>query len=232
MMKKIIYFALAMVITSTANAAQWPIAFINPVTGVAQALPVAEGWRVYYDDATNNLLFYKPNSYGIPTLRLSPSGKIEGMSIQLYEQGDAVDAINLGRAGPDNVQDGNLQTTQPGARIGQICSQTYVTGWDWGAQGAGGQKVYSCTAQIGFRADGTQTSISRPGYLELRATRAGATNVETQMEVRAHNRSQTGSTGIRIRWTEVLNAEGAMDYVVIGPPNSCGSGYRCLRVPN
>lgn len=226
-MRRVVIAALAAaLLAAPAAAAQWNIAVINPTTGVAERVPVAEGWTAYYDDAANSWYFFKPGSYGIPAFRISAAGKIEGLSLQLYEQGDAVD-LNIGRAGPDNVQDGNLQTTQPGARIGQLCFQTYVTGVGWGASSG-----YACSAQVAGRADGTQTATSRPGYLELRATRAGSAVVETNVEVHVHNRAAVGSTGVRVRWTETVNQDGVMDYLVIGPPNSCGSGFRCVRVPN
>lgn len=171
-MKQIVIAALAVFFFAMpASADKLTVACID---GAAVVPCPDDGRQLYYDTNSNSFYFRNPGE-PFPTFRASAAGKIEGRSLQLYEQGDRID-LNFGRAGPDNANPGEnipLAVTADHARLYGICGQTYVPGWDWGADDGQGSKRYSCVSEINSHADGPQTSTSRPGEINFRTTPPG-----------------------------------------------------------
>ena len=142
-------------------------------------------------------------------------------SLVIADIGDAPDLV-LRRAGPDNA-DYNV-SPEP------IPSGTYLGGlyWQaWGERCERGQYGYwsGCggngrTALIYSRSVGVQTGTSRAGSLHFATTPP----------------ENNGSPEDRLVLSEdgrvIINTLAGMKQIEIGSPDSCGTGYRCLRVAN
>ena len=139
----------------------------------------------------------------------------------LGDIGDAPDLV-LRRAGPDGGTYPALPQPVPGGTsLGGLYWQA------WGARCEPGQYGFwaGCggngrTAQIYSRTVGTQTGASRAGSLHLATTPEG----------------NNGSPVDRLVITEdgriILNTLVGLRAVELGDADSCGTGYRCLRVAN
>jgi hypothetical protein len=139
----------------------------------------------------------------------------------LADIGDSPDLV-LRRAGPDGAAyNGVPEPVSSGTALGTLYWQA------WGARCEPGRFGYwsGCggngrTAQIYSRAVGDQTGQSRAGSLHLATTPTG----------------NNGSPVDRL----IITSEGnifvytviGMREVETGSPDSCGTGYRCLRVTN
>jgi len=139
----------------------------------------------------------------------------------LGDIGDAPDLV-LRRAGPDRqAYNGDPAPVPGGVSLGGLYWQA------WGGRCEPGQYGYwsGCggmgrTAQIYSRTVGEQTAKSRAGSLHLATTPL----------------NNNGNPVDRIVITEegrvILNTLAGMKEIQIGAADSCGTGYRCLRVPN
>ena len=142
-------------------------------------------------------------------------------SLIIGDIGDAPD-LGLRRAGPDNAN--YNASPEP------VGGDTYLGGlyWQvWGARCEPGQYGYwtGCSgngrnAIIYSRSAGAQTGTSRAGSLHLGTTPMG----------------NNGSPEDRLVLTEdgqvIINTLAGMKTIEIGSADSCGTGYRCLRVAN
>jgi hypothetical protein len=142
-------------------------------------------------------------------------------SLVIADIGDAPDLI-LRRAGPDNANyNASPRPVPEGTYLGGIYWQA------WGERCEPGQSGYwsGCggngrTALIYSRSVGNQTGTSRAGSLHF-----GTTPLQNN-----------GSPLDRLVLTEdgrvIINTLAGMKEVEIGTADSCGTGYRCLRVAN
>jgi hypothetical protein len=139
----------------------------------------------------------------------------------LGDIGDAPDLV-LRRAGPDDApHNAGPQPVSEGTSLGTLYWQAWGERCEpgkhgfWSGCGGNGR-----TAQIYSRTAGEQTATSRAGSLHLATTPVG-NNGEPQ------DRLVITPDG-RI----ILNTLVGMREVQLGPPDSCGPGYRCLAVAN
>lgn len=147
--------------------------------------------------------------------------KCYAKGIVVGDIGDAPDLV-LRRAGPDGANfNAKPQPIRDGTPLGSLYWQAWGARCEseqfgfWSGCGGNGR-----TAQIYSRAVGDQTGTSRAGSLHLGTTPPG----------------NNGSPVDRI----VISAEGqifiktlaGMRAIEIGDADSCGVGYRCLRVAN
>jgi len=147
--------------------------------------------------------------------------KCYARSLVLGDIGDAPDLV-LRRAGPDGADYNASPAPVPGG--------TYLGGlyWQaWGARCEPGQYGYwsGCggngrTALIYSRSVGDQTGTSRAGSLHLATTPMGNNGNPTDRLVL----SEDGRV--------IINTLAGMKEIEIGSADSCGTGYRCLRVAN
>ena len=139
----------------------------------------------------------------------------------LGDIGDPPDLV-LRRAGPDGAGITDMPQPVPhGTTLGGLYWQA------WGARCEPGQSGFwsGCggngrTAQIYSRASGEQTGSSRAGSLHFGTTPSG------------NNGSPVDRLVISPEGQIVLNTLAGMREVEIGEADSCGTGYRCLRVAN
>jgi hypothetical protein len=139
----------------------------------------------------------------------------------LADIGDSPDLV-LRRAGPDGADfNGTPQPVPDGTALGSLYWQAWGTRCEpeqsgfWSGCGGNGR-----TAQIYSRASGDQTGTSRAGSLHLGTTPAG------------DNGSPMDRIVITSEGQIILNTLAGMREVEIGDADSCGTGYRCLRVAN
>ena len=139
----------------------------------------------------------------------------------LADIGDPPDLV-LRRAGPDGAAyNSKPEPVSSGTALGTLYWQS------WGARCEPGQFGYwsGCggngrTAQIYSRSVGEQTGQSRAGSLHLATTPAG------------NNGSPVDRLVLTSEGQIVLYTVLGMREIEIGSPDSCGTGYRCLRVAN
>jgi len=139
----------------------------------------------------------------------------------LGDIGDAPDLV-LRRAGPDGAKYNDVPApVASGTSLGGLYWQA------WGARCEPGQYGFwtGCggngrTAQIYSRTAGEQTATSRAGSLHLATTPSGNNGAPVDRMVL----SEDGRV--------IINTLAGMKAIEIGDPNSCGTGYRCLRVAN
>jgi hypothetical protein len=149
------------------------------------------------------------------------SPKCYARSLVLGDIGDAPDLV-LRRAGPDNAD----YTASPVP----VAPDTYLGGlyWQaWGGRCEPGQSGYwsGCggngrNAIIYSRSVGEQTGASRAGSLHMATTPVGDNGSP-------HDRLVLSDDG-RV----IINTLAGMKTIEIGTPDSCGTGFRCLRVAN
>jgi len=149
------------------------------------------------------------------------SPKCYARSMVLGDIGDAPDLV-LRRAGPDNANYNAAPEPVPaGTYLGGLYWQA------WGGRCEPGQYGYwsGCggngrTALIYSRSAGDQTGSSRAGSLHLATTPLG----------------NDGSPLDRLVLSDdgrvIINTLAGMKEIEIGAADSCGTGYRCLRVAN
>jgi hypothetical protein len=149
------------------------------------------------------------------------SPKCYARSLVLGDIGDAPDLV-LRRAGPDDADyNASPAPVAPGTNLGSLYWQA------WGGRCEPGQYGYwsGCggngrTAVIYSRSVGVQTATSRAGSLHLATTPLG----------------NNGSPEDRLVLSEdgrvIINTLAGMKQIEIGSADSCGTGYRCLRVAN
>ena len=149
------------------------------------------------------------------------SPKCYARSLVLADIGDAPDLV-LRRAGPDNANyNGSPEPMASGTYLGGLYWQT------WGARCEPGQYGYwsGCggngrNAIIYSRSVGAQTGTSRAGDLHLGTTPLGNSgSPEDRLVLSADGRV-------------IINTLAGMKEIEIGSADSCGTGYRCLRVAN
>ena len=142
-------------------------------------------------------------------------------SLVLGDIGDAPDLV-LRRAGPDN---GNYTASPAPVDAGTYLGGLYWQTWGgrcepgrfgyWSGCGGNGRN-----AIIYSRSVGAQTGTSRAGDLHLATTPIG----------------NNGSPEDRLVLSEdgrvIINTLAGMKEIEIGSTDSCGTGYRCLRVAN
>ena len=125
----------------------------------------------------------------------------------LGDIGDSPDLV-LRRAGPDGADfNGKPQPVPDGTVLGQ-------SGF-WSGCGGNGR-----TAQIYSRSSGDQTGTSRAGSLHLATTPPG------------NNGSPVDRFVITAEGQIIIDTLSGMREIEIGSADSCGTGYRCLRVAN
>jgi len=139
----------------------------------------------------------------------------------LADIGDAPDLV-LRRAGPDGADfSGRPQPVPSGTALGTLYWQAWGTRCEpeqsgfWSGCGGNGR-----TAQIYSRASGDQTGTSRAGSLHLATTPAG------------NNGEPIDRLVITADGRIILNTLAGLREVEIGDQDSCGTGYRCVRVAN
>src|SRR4051812_41319414 len=149
------------------------------------------------------------------------SPKCYARSLVLGDIGDAPDLV-LRRAGPDNAN--------YNASPAPVLSRTYLGGlyWQaWGGQCEQGRYGYwsGCggngrNAFIYSLSVGAQTGTSRAGSLHLATTPIG------------NNGSPEDRLVLSDDGRVIINTLAGMKEIEIGDADSCGTGYRCLRVAN
>ena len=142
-------------------------------------------------------------------------------SLVIGDIGDAPDLV-LRRAGPDNAD--YTASPQP------VPSDTYLGGlyWQaWGGRCEPGQYGYwsGCggngrTALIYSRSIGAQTGTSRAGTLHFATTPPENNGSPIDRLVLTHD------------GRVIINTLAGMKEIELGSADSCGTGYRCLRVAN
>jgi hypothetical protein len=139
----------------------------------------------------------------------------------LGDIGDPPDLV-LRRAGPDGASFSDMpEPVTDGTPLGGLYWQAWGTRCEpgqsgfWSGCGGNGR-----TAQIYSRAVGEQTGDSRAGSLHLGTTPSG------------NNGSPVDRLVITAEGQIILNTLAGMREVEIGTADSCGTGYRCLRVAN
>lgn len=147
--------------------------------------------------------------------------KLYARSLVLADKGDAID-LAIRRAGPDNGgKTGTPATVGAGANLGTIYWQAWGPNDDrpegyWKA----GKGKNGRVAAVYARADGNQTKNSRPGKLCIATTPSG----------------QGGDPIDRLcvdnKGTPLLFFNGKLVPVTVKDKDTCGKGFRCLRVPN
>jgi hypothetical protein len=149
------------------------------------------------------------------------SPKCYARSLIVGDIGDAPELV-IRRAGPDNANYNAMpQPVGSGAYLGGLYWQA------WGGRCETGQYGYwsGCggngrTALIYSRTVGAQTGTSRAGSLHFGTTPPG----------------NNGSPVDRLVLSEdgrvIINTLAGMREIEIGEADSCGDGYRCLRVAN
>jgi hypothetical protein len=142
-------------------------------------------------------------------------------SLVIADIGDAPDLV-LRRAGPDGADyNASPEPVPDGTYLGGLYWQAWGTRCEpgqygyWSGCGGNGR-----TAMIYSRTVGDQTGTSRAGSLHLATTPP----------------ENNGSPVDRLVLSEdgrvILNTLAGMKTVEIGSADSCGTGYRCLRVEN
>jgi len=163
--------------------------------------------------------------------------------------GDAPDLV-LRRAGPDNAsKDGTPVPLEPGTNIGTLYWQS------WGSRCENDRNGFNAgcgnngrNAAIFARTLGQQTGSSRAGSLHLATTPEGNPGEPlVRIEITAGGDVVIGPdhdpVTLRVSRPEALRETALVtsfrvkggiqiERVVVGEPDRCGSGYRCLRVPN
>ena len=142
-------------------------------------------------------------------------------SLIIGDIGDAPD-LALRRAGPDNANyNASPAPVGPGTYLGGLYWQT------WGGRCETGQYGYwsGCggngrNAIVYSRSVGAQTGTSRAGSLHLATTPVG------------NNGSPEDRLVLSDDGRVIINTLAGMKQIEIGSPDSCGVGYRCLRVAN
>jgi len=139
----------------------------------------------------------------------------------LGDIGDAPDLV-LRRAGPDGAAyNARPQPVQDGTSLGTLYWQAWGERCEWHQygfwSGCGGN---GRTAQIYSRAAGEQTGASRAGSLHLATTPPG------------NNGNPVDRFVISPDGRIILQTLVGMREVEVGSEDSCGTGYRCLRVAN
>jgi hypothetical protein len=149
----------------------------------------------------------------------SPKCYAKGMV--LGDIGDAPDLV-LRRAGPDGAAyNARPQTVPQGTSLGTLYWQAWGERCErrqygfWSGCGGNGR-----TAQIYSRTAGTQTGTSRAGSLHLATTPVG------------NNGDPIDRFVITSEGRIILQTLVGMREVEVGSEDSCGTGYRCLRVAN
>lgn len=148
--------------------------------------------------------------------------KCYARSMILGDIGDAPDLV-LRRAGPDNASPwAEPAPVAPGTAIGGLYWQAWGGRCDgtqgyWAGCGANGRN-----AQIFARAEGEQTGASRAGSLHLATTPHGNPGEPIERLVILPD----GRVAVFV--PEV----GRLRVIRAGAPDSCGTGYRCLRIEN
>jgi hypothetical protein len=139
----------------------------------------------------------------------------------LGDIGDAPDLV-LRRAGPDNAHYNDAPSpVAPDTTLGGLYWQAWGSRCEpgqygfWSGCGGNGR-----TAEIYSRTAGEQTGTSRAGSLHLATTPLGNNGNPVDRMVISHDGRITLNTAVGMRDVEV------------GEPDSCGTGYRCLRVAN
>lgn len=147
--------------------------------------------------------------------------KCYARSLVLADIGDAPDLV-LRRAGPDNADyNASPEPILAGAYLGGLYWQA------WGERCERGQYGYwsGCggngrTALIYSRSVGAQTGTSRAGSLHF---------ATTPLE---NNGSPIDRLVLSDDGRVIINTLAGMREIEIGSADSCGTGYRCLRVAN
>jgi len=149
------------------------------------------------------------------------SPKCYARSLVLADIGDAPDLV-LRRAGPDNAgYNASPAPIAPGTYLGGLYWQA------WGGRCEPGQYGYwsGCggnarNAVIYSRSVGAQTATSRAGSLHLATTPLG------------NNGSPEDRLVLSDDGRVIINTLAGMKEIEIGSADSCGTGFRCLRVAN
>jgi hypothetical protein len=147
--------------------------------------------------------------------------KCYAKGIVVGDIGDAPDLV-LRRAGPDGANHNAKPEPIPdGTPLGSLYWQA------WGSRCEAGQFGFwsGCggngrTAQIYSRAVGDQTGTSRAGSLHLGTTPPG------------DNGSPVDRIVITAEGEIMISTPAGMRAIQVGDADSCGTGYRCLRVAN
>lgn len=140
--------------------------------------------------------------------------KLKVRAMFLNDLGDSPE-IGFRRAGPDNATcEQSPEAIGNGVQIAPIYWQAWGTNGDFDALTGSGQ-----IAQINARTEGEQTGTSRPGALMFSTTPVGEANPRLRLFI-----SSEGEFWI---WFS-----GDVRKIIIGDPNSCGVGKRCLAIDN
>jgi hypothetical protein len=139
----------------------------------------------------------------------------------LGDIGDSPDLV-LRRAGPDGADfNGKPLHVPDGTVLGSLYWQAWGARCEpaqsgfWSGCGGNGR-----TAQIYSRSSGDQTGTSRAGSLHLATTPPG------------NNGSPLDRIVITAEGQIIINTLAGMREIEIGSADSCGTGFRCLRVAN
>ena len=177
--------------------------------------------------------------------------KFYARSAILSDIGDSPDLV-LRRAGPDNsAPDATPAPLEPGANIGTLYWQ------GWGGRCKGDPHSYGFNAGCGnngrnaaiyARAIGEQSGHSRAGSLHFATTPKGNPGEpivrieitadgevlvnpdQNPMTMRIRRPQRNGETAFLTAFK--ANGRVRIDRVEVDAPNSCGKGYRCLRINN
>lgn len=149
------------------------------------------------------------------------SPKCYARSLVLADIGDAPDLV-LRRAGPDNA---NYNASPVPVPSGTYLGGLYWQAWGgqctpgrygyWTGCGGNGRNAFIYAVSVG-----EQTGASRAGSLHLATTPLG------------NNGSPEDRLVLSDDGRVIINTLAGMKTVEIGSADSCGSGYRCLRVAN
>jgi hypothetical protein len=218
-------FAFLLALSLTGSAGNIPAPFVPPNATTRGGLVVdghllagrSDAWQGAPDffcrqsDSHSNVIH--PLADGTP--------KCYAKGMVLGDIGDAPDLV-LRRAGPDGAaHNGRPQPVPEGTPLGGLYWQAWGERCEpgqygfWSGCGGNGR-----TAQIYSRTAGEQTASSRAGSLHLATTPLGNRGEPLDRFV------------ITPDGRIILHTLVGMREVEIGPADSCGTGYRCLRVAN
>ena len=203
--------ALAPFVPPNANSASGNVLRGQLLWGRTDSWPGAPDFFCRQSNSQSNVLH--PLADGTP--------KCYAKGMVLGDIGDSPDLV-LRRAGPDGADfNGKPQPVPDRTVLGSLYWQA------WGARCEPGQSGFwsGCggngrTAQIYSRSSGDQTGTSRAGSLHLATTPPG------------NNGSPLDRIVITAEGQIIIDTLAGMREIEIASADSCGTGYRCLRVAN